>query len=856
MLEFPRWKVISILAVCIVGLLMALPNALNEEQLEGLPSFMPKSQLSLGLDLQGGSHLLLEVDTASVVKNKVDQLKEGITGDLRAARTADNKRIVYFGLSSSDRSVSFNLRNPGDEEQVVELLRDRRQPIGQDILSGTFSGNYDRTVSSDGNGQVTVTLTEDGINESRLSAVQQSVEVVRRRIDSLGTREPTIQTQGQDRIVVQVPGFNDPQQLKDVIGKTAKMTFHMVVDEVNYQDIERNRLPIGVRAYPMADQPEVKLALREPPRLSGDSLIDARAAYDENGRPAVAFTMDSRGAAIFGKITRENIGRRFAIVLDGKIVTAPQIQGVIPSGQGQITGSFTVAEASNLSVVLKSGALPADLTILEERTVGPDLGADSVAAGKFAGALGLAAVIVFVALAYGLFGVIANLALVVNVLVLMGVMSFLGFTLTLPGIAGIVLTVGMAVDANVLVFERIREEMRNGRKAVAAVQSGYQQAMSTILDANITTLIAALLMFQFGSGPIKGFAVTLSLGILTSVFSAIMVTRMIITLWLRYRKPVKLPINGVKFARLVPDGTKIGFMKTRVICSVMSVLLIIGSLTYASVHGLNFGIDFRGGIMMEVETEEVADLAATRSAVGGLGLGDVAVQEFGAANDMLIRIERQTEGAQEDAISAVDAALETVYGVDGYEVRRVEVVGPKVSGELVEKGVLAVLFAIGAIMVYIWFRFEWQFGLGAVASLTHDVALTIGFFSLTGLEFNLSIVAAILTIVGYSLNDTVVVFDRIRENIRKYRKLDMLGLIDLSINDTLSRTFMTSFTTLLALLALFFFGGEVIRGFTAAMIWGVFVGTYSSIFVASPILNWLKVNRESFIPDEAKEVSP
>ncbi|MFZ5609876.1 MAG: protein translocase subunit SecD [Pseudomonadota bacterium] len=852
MLDFPRWKVMSILGVCLLGLLFALPNVVPQKILADWPAFLPTRQVNLGLDLQGGSHLLLEVDTASVIQQRLDLLKASVRNAFREARTAKGERILYFDLSSQDQTVSFRVRDPDNLEQVLEMMRDLAQPVGQNLLTGTFSGQRDLEVSSEGADRLVLSLTDEGIEERKQQAVQQSIEVVRRRIDELGTREPTIQIQGRDRIVVQVPGFNDPAQLKEVLGRTAQMTFHMVAEEVSPQDIERNRLPIGTRAYPMADQPELKLALREPPQLSGDRLKDARAAYDQNGQPAVAFTMDATGAAVFSKITRENIGRRFAIVLDGEIVTAPVIQGVIPSGSGQITGSFTVAEANNLAIILKSGALPAKLTILEERTVGPDLGADAVEAGEIAGILGMAFVVFFMVAVYGRFGLIANLALAANVILLLAAMSMLQATLTLPGIAGIVLTVGMAVDANVLVFERMREEVRKGRTPIAAAQAGYEQAMSTIMDANITTLIAAALMFQFGSGPVKGFAVTLTLGIVTSVFSAIMITRMIITLWLRRARPAKLPLDGFKWFRVVPDETHIRFMKTRHVCLALSVVMIIASFVYAGVHGLNFGIDFRGGIMMEVETKAPADLAATRSAVGGLGLGEVAIQEFGSPNDILIRIERQSEGAQDAAIKTVDDALATVYGAD-YEVRRTEVVGPKVSGELVEKGTMAIVFAIIAIMIYIWFRFEWQFGLGAVASLVHDVALTVGFFSVTGLEFNLSIIAAILTIIGYSLNDTVVVFDRIRENIRIYRKLSMLELIDLSINDTLSRTFMTSFTTLLALFGLFFFGGEVIRGFTAAMIWGIFIGTYSSIFIAAPLLNWLNVKRESFIPAEVRK---
>lgn len=307
--------------------------------------------------------------------------------------------------------------------------------------------------------------------------------------------------------------------------------------------------------------------------------------------------------------------------------------------------------------------------------------------------------------------------------------------------------------------------------------------------------------------------------------------------------------------RLVPEKTSIPFMSARKIAMVLSIFLIIGAGVYTYLHGLNFGIDFRGGVTIEIKTDGPADVEAIRAAVSSLGLGDVAAQEFGAPDDVLIRIERQAEGSQQAAIAAVLNSMTQLYG-EGYEVRRTEVVGPKVSGELVEKGVLAVLLAVGAIMIYIWLRFEWQFGLGAVVSLTHDVALTLGFFSLTGLEFNLSIVAAILTIVGYSLNDTVVVFDRIRENLRKYRKPTILQIIDQSLNETLARTLMTSITTLLALLALFFLGGEVIRGFTAAMIWGVVIGTYSSVFVASPVLNALNVSREAFIPDEAKANAP
>ncbi len=408
----------------------------------------------------------------------------------------------------------------------------------------------------------------------------------------------------------------------------------------------------------------------------------------------------------------------------------------------------------------------------------------------------------------------------------------------------------MAVDANVLIYERIREEMTGGRTVFQAIEAGFQRAMGTIVDANVTTLIAAVILFFLGSGPIQGFAVTLALGIITTMFTAYLVTLFIVGRWYEWKRPKTLKLQLFRF---IPDGTTLPFMSWRKIAMGVSLALSIASIGLFAVHGLNLGIDFKGGSSIEVRSlNGDADIGDIRSRLNGLGLGDVQVQGFGTPDDVLIRVETQPGGdaAQQQVITDVRGALDPSV----YEIRRTEIVGPTVSGELAFAGTIAVLAALGAILVYIWFRFEWQFAVGAIIATIHDVVLTIGLFSLIGLEFNLSSIAAILTIVGYSLNDTVVVYDRVREYLRKFRKLPVLNLLDDSINSTLSRTTLTSFTTLLALLALVFFGGEVIRSFTISMTWGVIVGTYSSIFIASPVLTLLGLKNRVETEKETKPV--
>ena len=523
MLQIPLWQKLLIAAVLLLGAAFAAPNLLSERQAEALPDWLPKQQINLGLDLQGGSYLLLEVQTDAVIDEQLQNLVDTARTELRA------ERIGYRSLGVDGRQVTFTLTDPAQAESASQLLTDA---VGQGVQV---------EIAEDGQG--TLSYSDQALAERTSSAVQQSIEVVRRRIDETGVREPTIQRQGERRIVVQLPGINNPERMKEILGKTAQLTFRFVDEDTSPS---ASNIPPGSEVLPADDtgaqgQPERRYVIRKRVMVSGENLTDAQPTFQQ-GQPVVSFSFDSVGAKRFADATRDNVGRAFAIVLDGKVISAPVIREPILGGNGVISGDFTVQEANDLALLLRAGALPAPLTILEERTVGPGLGADSIRAGQFAAVLALVAVIVFMGAFYGLFGVLADVALLGNLVLIVGALSGLQATLTLPGIAGIVLTLGMAVDANVLIFERIREEQNNFRGPVSAVDAGYKRALTTIIDANVTTLIAALLLFYFGSGPVKGFAVTLAIGLVTSMFTAIMVTRLMVAGWMRRRRPPALPI--------------------------------------------------------------------------------------------------------------------------------------------------------------------------------------------------------------------------------------------------------------------------------------------------------------------------
>jgi protein-export membrane protein SecD len=529
------WKIATVVVVLVAALVTAVPNLFSRETVESWPDFLPKSQINLGLDLQGGSHLLLEVGVDTVIDERLEDLVSEVRLALR------RERIGYRGLGVEDGMVRFTLTDPADLDRARAQLDGMNPVLPMNALG--IGGSREFTVEDQGQGRLAIGFSEEGRAEKVRAAVNQSLEVVRRRIDELGTREPTIQRQGEDRILVQVPGERDPAAIKELLGRTARLTFHMVDMDASLTDAEAGRLPPGTMLVPSADPDDGVSAwvVQRRAELSGENLVDSQPSFQDN-QPVVSFRFDNAGARRFATLTQENTGRLFAIVLDDEVISAPRIREPILGGSGIISGNFTVESANQLAILLRAGALPAPLTILEERSVGPGLGADSVAAGQTASIIGIVLVAAFMALYYGRFGLIADLALFCNMVLIVAALSFVGATLTLPGIAGIVLTIGMAVDSNVLIFERIREEMRAGRTPLSAIDTGFSQAMRAIIDANLTTLIAAILLFEFGSGPVRGFAVTLAIGILTTLFTTTLVTRLAILVWFRRARPASLPL--------------------------------------------------------------------------------------------------------------------------------------------------------------------------------------------------------------------------------------------------------------------------------------------------------------------------
>ncbi len=541
MVYFPTWKIALIFIVIALGLAFVIPNFIPRSTLADAPGWLPSNQINLGLDLQGGAHLAFEVEDESVVKERLASLEDEVRAKLRKAR------IGYTGLGSNDTALTVRIRDTADTSQALSLIRELNTPVGG--MTG-FQGGQMLDIRQRDDGVIVVTHTEPALEEIRTQTVKQSIEIIRRRIDELGTLEPTIQREGGNRIIVQVPGETNPQRIIDLVGKTAKMNFHMHDPSVPIEEAMDGRVPPGSMLLQTDDEFEPFILVKKRPLVSGEQLTDAQPNFDpQTSLPVVTFRFNTAGARRFGEATRKYVKQRFAIVLDNKVITAPVIQEPILTGSGQISGNFTVQSANDLAILLRSGALPAELTPVEQRTVGPDLGADSVRAGEIAALIGLGAVIVYMVLAYGLFGLYANIALITNLLLIGGALSMLQATLTLPGIAGIVLTIGMAVDANVLIFERIREEIRSGKGPVSAVEAGYQRAFGTILDANLTTFIAAAILFQLGSGPVRGFAVTLAIGIVTSVFTAFTFTRFMVATYLRTQRPQALPIEPAPAAR-------------------------------------------------------------------------------------------------------------------------------------------------------------------------------------------------------------------------------------------------------------------------------------------------------------------
>jgi len=533
MLYFTRWKAAAVLLTALVICLFAVPNFLPEKMVASWPKWAQR-HIVLGLDLQGGSHILLEVDTRAVRREMLEALRDDVRRVLREAR------IGYTGLVLRGNGVEVRIREGANADQAQSKLAALSQPLGG-FLGTTGQRSID--VTSESGGLIRLTLTDPAIVERVRQSVDQSIQIIERRVNELGTVEPLIQREGTDRILVQVPGLHDPTRLKQLLGKTAKLDFRMVDTNGSVEEALRGAVPPDDDLLYGSAQPKTPYLIEKRVLVSGADLTDAQPGFDQRtSEPIVSFRFNTSGARKFAQATQENVGKPFAIVLDNEVISAPVIREPILGGSGQISGSFTVQSANDLAILLRAGALPAPLTIIEERTVGPGLGQDSIAKGKISSYVGAAMVVVFMLVTYGLFGLFANIAVAINVAMIFGVLSMLSATLTLPGIAGIVLTVGIAVDSNVLIYERIREEVRGGRTPINAIDSGFSRALATILDSNITTFIAAAVLFYIGTGPVRGFAVTLGIGIITTVFTAFTLTRLIVAYWVRWRRPQRVPI--------------------------------------------------------------------------------------------------------------------------------------------------------------------------------------------------------------------------------------------------------------------------------------------------------------------------
>ena len=530
MLRFAPWKIASIVGMIVVAVLLVVPSLLGSTAREALDAHLPAwahpRTLTLGLDLQGGSHVLLQVDGTDVVKTMVGNLRDDTRRILREQHVS-----ITGGIGTLPRGITLRVPDAAERARLLPRLRQLTNPTAS-ILGSTGAAAY--TLDDNGSGQVTMAVTDAGVTDTIRRAVDQSIEVIRRRVDALGTTEPLIEREGNDRILVEVPGLQDPDKLKQILGTTAKLEFRLVA--------QPGENPADVEDLDQTEDPG-KLPVEKRVMVQGEDLTDAQPGFDQqNQQPIVNFRFNIRGGQRFGQVTSENVGRPFAIVLDGKVISAPRILGPITGGSGQISGNFTVEQANNLSILLRAGALPAKLTIVEERTVGPGLGQDSINAGKRAAYVGGALVFAYMLATYGTFGIFANIALAVHISFIFAGLVLLGATLTLPGIAGIVLTIGMAVDSNVLIYERIREENHAGRSVIQSLDAGFKRAFATIVDSNVTMFVAAAILYFLGAGPVRGFAVSMGLGILTSIVTAVTMTRMMIALWYRYQRPTKLPI--------------------------------------------------------------------------------------------------------------------------------------------------------------------------------------------------------------------------------------------------------------------------------------------------------------------------
>ncbi len=814
-----RWQTVSFWLVLVASLLVILPSLLPARTAAGLPGWIGSHRLAPGLDLTGGSRLVLEVSRADITAERLRAGVETIGNALRAAR------IPHGDLNGAQDAVEVTVTAP----DRVDAARQTLTGLGLGTLEEPESGRF------------RIVLPSAAVDEAVGAASLGAVDAVRRRIESLGIPSLLVARGEHDRIVVSMPGLTDPQRVKDMLAQVGRLSARLVDDSMPVDTAIENGPPEGSEVLYSSDEPPVGYLVKRDDLFTAVDVASAQPAA--NGEAFIEFVLKAEAADRLAAFTRENSGRTIAILLDGQVISTSLIQGAIVDGVGRLAGDFDAEGAANIARIVASGPLPAPLTIIEERSIEPVLG--STAPGKIllALAVAVAAVVAFMTFFYGVLGVIASLSLSFTVLVTFAVLALVGAPVSLSMIAGVVLTVGLAVDAAVLIFERIREEVRNGRSLRDSIAIGFGRARVTVLDASATMLIAVAVLFLLSAAPVRAFALAVGVGLLATLFTTFTMTHGLVRAWLSRSHATHLP-KGVRTGLF--DRLDLRFMAVRnvvFLATAAASLIIAGLLVLGE---LRLGIDFTGGAALEIQAKSGdADLFDISARLADAGIEVQSIDTHGNERRALVRLTSLGEGENAEQTSVLVARGELE---DAYDFRRVEVVGPAISGELIDTATLGFVAGLIALVAYIWIRFEWHFAIGAVIALAHDVFFTLGFLAIADIEFNVSAVAALLTVAGYSLNDTMVVYDRIRENLRHFKQMPLPILIDDAINRTLSRTVLTSATTLIALAALALFGGEAIRTFALTLLFGVAIGTISSIYIAGPVLILFRLRPERYRP--------
>jgi SecD/SecF fusion protein len=842
-----KLKLIFLVSVILLSFVTVVPSFYKETP-DWWKTYMAPEGLRLGLDLQGGMHLVLKVNLQKAEENSLELAAE----DLKDTLSEQGISAVRSPSPSAD-SILFTLPNINAVEKVNNLISEDFPDIdaGIEAKEGSFP-------------RVFLTLKVEKKDYIKTHAVNQSLEILRNRIDQFGVAEPVIIRQGEDEIVIQLPGIKDPKRALKLLGDTAQLEFRIVADTPGqnlqelvaqakatkqWQDGEsmsklnralQSSLPENSTLYfekNVDNQTKIEtltpLLLENKILMTGEMIKDAQVRIGGNfNEPYVSLDLTGRGGKIFANITEKNVGRRLAIVLDGVVRSAPVIRERILGGSAQISGSFTHEEAADLAIVLRVGALPAPVDIIQNMTVGATLGQDSINKGLTSGFFGAIMVLAFMIIYYRLSGLIANTALALNILLLFSGLAILNATLTLPGIAGIILSIGMAVDANVLIFERMREEYSLGKSVRSSIEGGYSNAFSTIIDSQVTTLITAVALFMFGTGPIKGFAITLSLGIIFNLFAALFYSRLMFDT-INSMRPMK-QLNFMRFTR----RPNLDYMKIKNITYALSgVMVLIGFIALVQIvrgHA-NMGVDFSGGSLLQYKASQDFTMAEVRDAFSRTELKDIDLQEVENEHRLIVKI-KKSDAVVANLGDQVAEILSSELPEKQFILESQSEIGSSVSSVLRNKAIQAIVISLAGVIIYLAFRFDIRFGLAAATATFHDVMVVLGICWLMDVEVTLLFVTALLTLAGYSLNDTVVVFDRIRENMHKSEDHSLTRVINDSINQVVSRTIITGLTTGIVLIALFLLGGAVIHDFAFALLAGIVVGTYSSIFIASPLL--------------------